>query len=499
MIAADIRLVALVPMLAAGAAACSQARPAVPVPELERVHRYVEAFNTGNPDVLAATLEQLYAPAFLGAFGGAAPAAWARLELFRSYGPLAHEYVDTLATPPIVWTRGLISRGWVGHQLFLSADLYPQATRHATWRVRPVPYPRLSLAEPQVADSMRLYLQWMSDAGHFSGSVRLSRHGRTQLDGSWGTDGQADPAPITAQTRFHTASVTKLLTITALLQLVEAGTVALDDPLGRWIPDYPVPYRDSVRVRHLLTHTSGIELDDDPDYLAAIRGAETADDLLRAQRAHLAGRDAPFPPGSAYDYTSEGIDLLGVIIERATERRWTDIVHERVLHPAGMTRTRFAVPLDEGAWALGRTSLGPDLQTTTPGSLRPALDILPVAARPSAGVWSTAGDLHDFMRALIDHHLLGPAWTDSLLTPRLETGELPQYGIRTWVGLGAMGEDVWGVRTVGHGGVVPGYSAAIEYLPESGWLLTVVSNTGEATGFLVFQRLLELVGHRGTE
>jgi CubicO group peptidase (beta-lactamase class C family) len=468
--------------------------PAHSIPQAELVRRYIEAFNTGEPEVLAGMLETLYAPEFLTGFGGATPAAWERLELFRTYGPLSYAHVDTLTMPPIVWTRGSLSRGWVGHQLYLSNGENPQVTRHSIWRVRPVPFGGPALSNSDVADSMRSYLQKLSGAGYFSGSVTLSRHGTMLIDGSWGMDGQPDPAPITSGTRFHTASVTKLLTVTALLQLVETGSVDLEDTLGRWIPDYPMPYRDSVRIRHLLTHTSGIELDDDADYLAAIREARTADDLLRAQLDHVPGRDPPFPPGTEYDYTSEGIDLLGVIIERATGRPWTEVVHDRVLRPAGMTRTRFAPPGDEGDWALGWTSLNPDLQTTTPGSLRPALDVLPVVAKPSSGVWSTAEDLHRFMRAVLDHEFLGPAWTDSLLTPQLGTGELPKYGIRTWVGLGAQGEDVWGIRTVGHGGVVPGYSAAIEYLPESGWLLAVVSNTGEATAFLVFQRFLDLIG-----
>ena len=469
-----------------------------PVRQLAMVHRYVDAFNSGDPAAFAAVLEEIYSPRFLAELGGASAAAWERLELLRTYGPLAHEYVDTLAAPPIVWTRGRLSGGWVGHQLYLSDGPDPEVTRHSVWRARPVPYPDVPLTESQVAASMRGYLQELSDAGHFSGSVTISHRGEPLLDDSWGLDGRSTPAPITQATRFHIASVTKLLTITALLQLAEEGVVTLDDPIAAWIPGYPPPYRDSVRIRHLLTHTSGIELDDDVDYLDETRVARTAADLLQAQVRHIADREPRFAPGSEYDYTSEGIDLVGVIIERATGRPWTDIVRERVLDPAGMNLTRFAVPVGEGGWALGRTSLNADLQTTTPGALRAALDVLPAVAKPSSGIWSTAGDLHRFMRALVDHRLLGPAWTDSLLTPHLETGELPKYGIRSWVGLGAQGEDLWGVRTVGHGGVVPGYSAAIEYLPEKGWLLTVVSNTGEATGFVVFQRFLELVATGGT-
>jgi CubicO group peptidase (beta-lactamase class C family) len=463
------------------------------VPHLDLVRRYVDAFNTGEPTRLAAAIDSLYAPAFLADFGGPAAAAWDRLELFRTYGPLDFEHVDTTASPPIVWTRSPLSRGWVGHQLYLSDGPEQRVTRHAIWRVRPLPFPKAALVDADVARQMRDYLREMSHAGRFSGSVTMSHRGNIVLNGSWGLDGQLTPAPVTPATRFHIGSVTKLLTATAVLQLVEAGVLTLDDMLGRWIPEYSPPYRDSVRIRHLLAHTSGIELDENPLYLAESRVARTAAELLQAQLRHIGGNELSFTPGSEYDYTSEGVDLLGVIIERATGRPWTDVVREKILRPASMQLTRFAVPLGEGGWALGRTSFNLDLQTTTPGTLRSALEVLTVVAKPSSGVWSTAGDLHSFMRAVLDGRLLGRAWRDSLLTPHLETFQLPKYGLRSWVGLGAQGEDLWGVPTVGHGGVVPGYSAAIEYLPESDWLLTVVSNTGEASAFLVFQRFLELV------
>lgn len=480
-------------LLLSAPAALSQSGP--PDVRVEMVERYVAAFNTGEPGALATVLQEIYEDRFLESFGGASSAAWDRLELFRTYGPVTLQYVDEEARPPIVWTKAEVSRGWIGYQLHLSDEGEPKVVRQTTWRARPVPYPSSSLTEEQVADSMRQYLERMADAGLFSGSAVLSRHGDPVLTLSVGDDRRPEPTSVTDETRFHIASVTKLLTVTGLLQLVEAGTIGLEDPIGRWIPEYPPPYRDQVTVRQLLTHTSGIELDDDPAYLDEIRGAQSAEQLLEAQIRHLEGREPRFAPGSEYDYTSEGIDLLGVILERVEGRPWTEVIRDRVLRPAGMTRTRFRIPRDEGEWALGWTSLAPDMDTTIPGRLRPSTEILTVVAKPSSGAWSTAGDLHRFARALLDHRLLGPAWTDSLLTPRLETGELPKYGIRSWVGLGAQGEDLWGTRTVGHGGVVPGYSATIEYLPDNGWLLTTVSNTGEATAFLVFQRFLELVAN----
>lgn len=463
-------------------------------PHVAMVRRFVTAFNTGDAERLGRLLAELYSPSFFASFGDTAAAGAVRLDLFRTYGPLAISHVDTTASPPIVWSRGIVSGGWVGHQLYLD-DSTQKAVRHTTWRARPVPYPARELTAALVADSMREYLDRLARAGLFSGSVVLSRNGQRYVSHSWGSNGQLNPSPVTDQTRFHTASITKMLTVTAFLQLVQAGRVDLMDPIGKWIPEYPAPYRDSVLIRHLLTHTSGIELDDNAEYLGDIRVARNASGLLAAQIRYIAEQRPRFASGSEYDYTSEGIDLLGVIIERATGRPWTQVVDTSVLKPAGMTATRFSVPRDEGDWALGRTSLTGDLETASAGELRSALEVLPAVAKPSSGVWSTAEDLHRFMRALLDHRLLSAAWTDSLLTPKLETGDLPKYGIEAWVGLGAQGEDLWDVRTVGHGGVVPGYSGAIEYLPGNGWLLTVLSNTGEATGFLVFQRFLELAGH----
>lgn len=471
--------------------ACSHSPEVTVIPQVEMATRYVEAFNTGRADRLAGVLTALYSPDLLTDFGGSEAAAGDRIELFRTYGPLDFSHVDSAEASPIVWWSGRITGAYVGHQFHLNDE--GQVGRHTTWRARPVPYPDRPVTAEQVADSMRAYLDTLASHGMFSGSVVVSHQGTPVLSGSWGSDGQPQPRPVDAGTRFHTASMTKLLTVTAFLQLAQAGTVRLDDPVGRWVPEYPAPWRDTVQLRHLLTHTSGIRLMSDGAYQEQLRTARTANDLLVAQVDALRGSTLRFTPGSEYLYSNEDIDLLGVVIERVTGRPWTDVVQEHVLEPASMRDTRSAVPRREGRWAVGTTTVGVDLQGQ--GVRRPAVEVLPMVAKPASGVWSTAEDLHRFMRAIIDHRLLDAAWTDSLLTPKVRTGDFPKYGIEGWAGMGAQGEDLWGTRTVGHGGVVPGYSGTIEYLPESGWLLTVVSNTGEATGFVVYQRFLELVAH----
>ncbi len=88
---------------------------------------------------------------------------------------------------------------------------------------------------------------------------------------------------IDTNTLFHTASVTKLFTSVLALQLIQEGRLSLEDTIGKFIPKYPEPYSSTVKIIQLLTHTSGIKLMDDVDYLITINTAENVDELIAVQ------------------------------------------------------------------------------------------------------------------------------------------------------------------------------------------------------------------------
>lgn len=457
--------------------------------------KFVQGFNSGNADSIEIAVRQVFTDEYLSNNGGSKAYAVDRLELYRTYGPLEFEFIDSTDKRPIVWYKGKASYGWVGFQFQFSDSLESKAASVTTWRARPISFPEHKQTEKTVADSLKYYLESLANNDLFSGSVVLSHQGKILVNSVWGNDKRKVPSPIDNTTLFHTASVTKLFTAVIVMQLVQEGLVTLNDTLGKYIPEYPQPYNNKVRIIHLLTHTSGIELDDDVEYLKMINSANNVEDLLSAQLLALKDRKPLFEPGSEYDYSSEGFDLLGVIAERVTKEKYKKIIEDRILKPANMEYTKVYMPKDKENYAIGLTSLQENLQQSDVGELKNSTDILPKSTKPSSGIWSNAYDLHLFMQAILSNKLLSEDWTNKMLKINIVTFELPKYGIKSWVGLGIQGEELWGTETLGHGGVVPGFSSAIEYLPENEWMLTVTSNTGEATGFLVFQRFLELTAN----
>jgi CubicO group peptidase (beta-lactamase class C family) len=140
--------------------------------------------------------------------------------------------------------------------------------------------------------------------------------------------------PATPATVYRLASVTKPITATAVLQLVEAGKVDLDAPVQRYVPGFPAK-QWPVTVRHLLAHQSGIRNWTDEEFHGTQHYATIADSLA-------VFKDDPllFEPGTRTHYTSFGYNLLGAVIEGASGKPYLQYLAEKVFAPAGMTSAR---------------------------------------------------------------------------------------------------------------------------------------------------------------
>ncbi len=198
-----------------------------------------------------------------------------------------------------------------------------------------------------------------------------------------------------APRRSSVASITKPITATAVMQLVEEHKLALDEPIATYVPEFaPMPPSGAtsaraVTIRHVLSHTSGLsDLPDEvlrqlPPTAAAMVGA-VAHQRLR------------FEPGTAYAYASEPWYLLSAIIERVSGASYRDHVRRRILEPLGMRATTFD-PREPGPAALppGGASVVGD---------RPADEVVALMAglaMPGGGLWSTPEDVATFGRALL--------------------------------------------------------------------------------------------------
>ncbi|TMC08482.1 MAG: beta-lactamase family protein [Chloroflexi bacterium] len=161
-----------------------------------------------------------------------------------------------------------------------------------------------------------------------------------------GTIGAGRPAPVTADTRFPLASVTKVFTATLAMQLVGDGTLDLDAPIGDTLP--PGRCREvlgDVTLRHLLTHTSGLE--DDPAETEGRRGSP-------GQYLRLCTRERLFAPGEHFSYANAGYVAVGHLIEAASGESWADAVQAYLLDPIEVRGGFFlSEPLPPGLMADG--------------------------------------------------------------------------------------------------------------------------------------------------
>ncbi len=274
--------------------------------------------------------------------------------------------------------------------------------------------------------------------------------------------------PLTPDTPFFVASITKRFLITLVLQAHERGELHLDDPLSAHLPGqvtdglhvlHGVDHGADITLRHLASHTAGL-----PDYcekpregrslFAELRAGEdrswTFDDVMRMSkeqhRPHFAPQDLSSPRQRAR-YSDTGYQLLIRVLELATGSDLATLLDERIIHPLGLAHT----------WLPGRSS--PSLSTPPPSRLhdrRRPLEV-PRMMISSNDLMSTTGDLLRFQQALLGGELFARAGTVALLTERenrLRNAPVLRYGLGTMTfrvnALGAPGRRP--VRLVGHSG-----------------------------------------------
>jgi CubicO group peptidase (beta-lactamase class C family) len=226
---------------------------------------------------------------------------------------------------------------------------------------------------------------------------------------------QGEAAPMTRDTVFWIASMTKAITAVAALQLVAEGRIGLDEPVGPWLRELAAPQvlegfgddgtprlrpaRAAVTLRRLLTHTSGLGYDFACAPLArwmAHTGATTA------SRDPPAGLPLMFDPGEGWLY-GVGIDFAGRLVEALTGQDLAAALTERIFAPLGMTSTAFG--LDTAA----RARLAPMHARLPDGNLTRidfAMPDPPFFQMGGGGLHSTAPDYLRFLRAVLGH---GPA------------------------------------------------------------------------------------------
>jgi CubicO group peptidase (beta-lactamase class C family) len=326
---------------------------------------------------------------------------------------------------------------------------------------RPAELPLPHMSESALTQAIRKKLEEDAAAGRFAGSALVAKNGKPVFAQAYGLADREHKVPDTLKTRFRIGSMNKMFTATAALQLAQAGRLRLDDPLGKYLTDYPnKDIATKVTIQQLLTHTGGTGDIFGPEFEAHRLELRTLRDYVK-----LYGNRGPqFEPASRWEYSNYGFLLLGLVIEKASGEDYYDYVRKHIYEPAGMTSTG-SEPEDQPVVdrSVGYTRMGGTSQW------HPNTDTLPYRGTSAGGGYSTVEDLLRFANALQGHKLLNAEYTELLTTGKV-------YSPRGRYGYGFEDQIINGTRCFGHGGGAPGMNGDLEICPGPGYVIAVLAN-----------------------
>ncbi len=343
------------------------------------------------------------------------------------------------------------------------------------------------------ADSLREWLDQRMDDHEFSGVALVWRDAESVFSYAGGLAHRGHGVPVTATTRFAVASVTKMVTATTALRLVDRGVVRLDQQLLELLPPAhrPTALTPEHTLHHLLSHTSGLanyHNDEDEtwdsftscwDRIPTYHVREPADMLPL-----FADLPAIGPPGQTYQYSDANFILAGLVIEAAAGKPYAEAATEEVLGPAGMDDSAFdALDHDPPRLATGYLRANGPFDTW-----RSNIFSVQANAMPDGGLITSAPDLARLIDALLAGRLLSPPLLAAMMTPQgPRSTRLEQYGY----GLELVVEN-GEVTILGHGGSDPGVSTIVAHHRAAATTIVVLCNHDRGAWTVNLQLAAEL-------
>lgn len=333
--------------------------------------------------------------------------------------------------------------------------------------------------DEEIRQELSELLQKLAEADVFSGAVLLARDGVPIFQGAYGTANKDFNAPNRIDTKFNLGSMNKMFTAVAVAQLVERGKLSYDDPLSKFLPEFPDPQSaQKIKVKHLLSHTAGLGSYFTKAWRDSSRALyRTVDDQLKRAAAD---EKLLFEPGSRHQYSNTGMLVAGKVIEVASGQDYYDYVRQNIYEPAGMTNTD-CYELDK---VNPNLAVGYQKHYDERGvSFRNNLFEHVMRGGPQGGGYSTVEDLLRFDRALRSGKLVGTEQVKLLLSPKPELHS-PGYGY------GFVIDQQQNIA--GHSGGFIGISANLDIFLDTPWTAVAMSNYDRGT-MLLEQVMRELV------
>lgn len=301
-------------------------------------------------------------------------------------------------------------------------------------------------------------------ANGFAGTILRAKAGKPVYVRNFGLANLTTKTPVTTDTVYGIASISKFLTTVTILKLAEAGKLSLDAPIATLLPGYRADTGAKVQLAHLLSNTSGIpngfmpEAKLEPDLVT--RDIGTAESVRR-----FCSGDLIFEPGSKFDYLLTNWFIVVAIVETVTGKPFEQAMREITLDPLGLKHTTAAIGTEnQPGSALSYRTVDPVVEWPNPR--------VPVMAA-SGGYYSNAADLLRAGHAVFDKGFVSPASLKALRTVRVAEQDYSLGGrVRTMTIAGKPVEAAWET------GRTAGYRSLLAHRYDTQESIVLLNNTG---------------------
>lgn len=315
--------------------------------------------------------------------------------------------------------------------------------------------------EEIISSKLDIYMDKLEENRNFHGSVLIAKGGEVLLNKGYGPSSFERNIENKTQTRFSIGSVTKQITATAIMQLVEDGEINIEDKISKYFPH--LPKGDEITIHNLLTHTSGLEnYTSTLDFFTVDIDNKNPENMLKL----VIDKPLLFNPGEEYSYSNTNYLLLGMIIEKVSHMSYEDYLKENIFEPLDMNDTFVAY---------GKDMRVPDVNTY--GGF---LEIIPVddtliltQAYGAGNIHSTVEDLYRWDRALKEGKLVKKNTLNKMFKEHVEIAPGISYGYGWMVRKAPFGRQVF------HGGNTFGSTAYIQNLEGSDITIIILTNNAQ--------------------
>jgi D-alanyl-D-alanine carboxypeptidase len=314
-------------------------------------------------------------------------------------------------------------------------------------------------------------------------SVLVARGGRVLLHKGYGFADLALEAPAKDETVYHIVGPMLPFTGIAVMQQVERGKLSLDDDISKFIPEFPLQGHH-VTVRQLLNHTSGIV---DYHYLGdPIEATSRQPKALDEVTALYTGKNWVNEPGTKWDWSISGFNLLVTIVERVTGQSFPDYVQQNIFNPAGVKSTSYC---DDFTLTRGLAHAYRKIGTSYVEARENDM-----AYNSDLRFCSTVGDLLQLWRAIKEKSLVRPATFQQMTTAEGAAQHMSAQDPKAQYGFAMILNHEAGLnqedhRRIGQHGSLMGYSGSLYDFPEDNLTIIVLTNTEDQNAYAITRAL----------